>query len=190
MKEVVVQLFSFDELGEEAKARAIEDSRDILTSDGWWSESTLAHWKEELLPEAGYEEAKISFSGFGSQGDGASFTAEVNLTTWFQKEDRAQEYAALIGDPNINAHIFRANHYYVHEHTVDVEVIDEREESEEEELINQLRAEILADARKLAREIYQELEEECEYNESDEAIADVLRANDYYFLENGDFPNV
>lgn len=62
-------------------SRAAEKARDWLgeanTDFEWW-EYTYDLWKE-ALDQIGFENANISFRGFASQGDGASFTSSVNM---------------------------------------------------------------------------------------------------------------
>lgn len=43
-----------------------------------WHESVLSYWTDALAG-IGFVDAKISYSGFWSQGDGASFTSEVDF---------------------------------------------------------------------------------------------------------------
>lgn len=61
--------------------KAIEKARQWLmdgqTDHEWW-EYTYETWKN-ALDQIGFCDADISFSGFWSQGDGASFTANVDL---------------------------------------------------------------------------------------------------------------
>lgn len=73
MKEITIKLYSYDELSEKAKSKAIE----LLKEDGKiiyddWYEST----KDEhmgIIKEAGFSVTNTYFSGFWSQGDGAMF---------------------------------------------------------------------------------------------------------------------
>jgi hypothetical protein len=51
--------------------------QEAATDFDWYSD-VLDIWKEALA-QIGFEDAEISFSGFWSQGDGASFTAGVNV---------------------------------------------------------------------------------------------------------------
>lgn len=60
-----------------AVQRAREWLQEVSTSYDWWDD-TFETWKE-ALDQIGFENADISFRGFASQGDGASFTANVNL---------------------------------------------------------------------------------------------------------------
>jgi len=65
----------YDDLSDEAKERALSWWSESFSGDDSWSESVIEDWKEHRLPEMGFgENAEIAFSGFWSQGDGASFT--------------------------------------------------------------------------------------------------------------------
>ena len=73
MKTIEVNLYSFNELSEEAQKFAIEktqNSENYLDYD--WYESTYEHHKE-LIQAAGFDIDRLYFSGFWSQGDGAMF---------------------------------------------------------------------------------------------------------------------
>jgi hypothetical protein len=61
--------------------KAVEKARSWLqeaATDFDWYSSVLDFWKAAFA-QIGFEDAEISFSGFWSQGDGASFTASVEL---------------------------------------------------------------------------------------------------------------
>lgn len=55
--------------------RAMDYCRDANTDDQWY-EYSLEYWRDDILDMLGFNGADIEFSGFWSQGDGASFTAE------------------------------------------------------------------------------------------------------------------
>ena len=61
--------------------RDVQKARDWLsegaTDHEWW-DCLLDDWKQ-ALEQIGFENANIHFSGFSSQGDGTSFTADVDL---------------------------------------------------------------------------------------------------------------
>jgi hypothetical protein len=84
-RQVRIDVFTFRELldrkskrGEKAAGRAREWLQSGATSHGWW-DCVYDDWKSALA-QIGFGEVDISFSGFWSQGDGASFTADVDLT--------------------------------------------------------------------------------------------------------------
>ena len=61
----------------EAVERAAQWLREGQTDHDWY-DYTYEMWKSALA-QVGFDNADISFSGFWSQGDGASFTASVDL---------------------------------------------------------------------------------------------------------------
>ena len=67
--------YSFDQLSDKLKEEAIERNRDINVFDDW-HDWVIDGFKEDLAEE-GVEVDDVQYSGFYSQGDGASFTGEV-----------------------------------------------------------------------------------------------------------------
>lgn len=79
-RQVRLNAFTFEELierGGKAADKAREWLRDGATDHDWW-DCLFDEWKQ-ALSQIGFDNADISFSGFWSQGDGASFTADVDL---------------------------------------------------------------------------------------------------------------
>jgi len=66
-----VNLYTFEELGEDTKRKAIEKLYDINTECGWW-DWDFDNFKT-IAALIGIDIDKIYFSGFFSQGDGACF---------------------------------------------------------------------------------------------------------------------
>ncbi len=82
-----INIYSLKELVElEAKGemkRACQKAREWLQEgatghDNWWCEHTIETW-ESALKQLGFNDPKIWFSGFWSQGDGACFDATVDI---------------------------------------------------------------------------------------------------------------
>jgi len=67
--------YTFDQLSDKLKEEAIEANRDINVYDDW-HDPVIEGFQEDLR-EMGVEEVKVEYSGFYSQGDGASFTGGV-----------------------------------------------------------------------------------------------------------------
>jgi hypothetical protein len=140
--------FSYKELSDKAQQKARE----------WFSESLDHEWWEHIYEHAkqsgterGFEIEDIRFSGFWSQGDGASWTGSVNIKEFLDyhlKEDNP-DYGryfilqALIAEnqdwvelrTNINRHGF----HYVHDNMMRLESIgysnlDSLDEKDEERL--------------------------------------------------------
>lgn len=138
-------VFTFEELPENIQEKAIDNLRDINTDHQWW-EYSFDYFKE-LLASAGFENADISFSGFWSQGDGASFTADCDAQkilnsmflenegqiAWLIKKgltDKAMEelkrwnlwFTMAENHGSIQFSIYRHLSRYSHENTVSPEV--------------------------------------------------------------------
>lgn len=64
----------FNDLDDRAKERARDWYRRGALDYEWW-DSTEDYWKDWLV-RAGFSDPEIAFSGFSSQGDGASFTGK------------------------------------------------------------------------------------------------------------------
>jgi hypothetical protein len=76
---------TYDQLEDHAKMKARDWYRQIFGEDSYWSESTLEDWKQFLVDIGFGDEPEIAFSGFSSQGDGASFTCNsFDLTKFVQ----------------------------------------------------------------------------------------------------------
>lgn len=163
---------SFNELSEDEKQKVIDDHRNINTDSDWYV-FTLEDW-EEKLERQGFNSPKIYFSGFYSQGDGASFTATVNLEQFLKGRRIATKYAKELKtwQENGDSIVINQSGYYSHEMTMSID---------SDNLSAGLEAFILEEAREQARKIYKELKADYEDLTSDETIAETLRANDYYF---------
>ena len=77
MKTLEVKLFTFEELAPEVQERLIEENRDTLVNWDDWHDPIIEGWVEDMNDRGHDISAKdVSYSGFWSQGDGASFTTK------------------------------------------------------------------------------------------------------------------
>lgn len=86
MPEVItreITVYKFNELSETAKQHAIDDYAQRSMDWEWWD--TVYEDAKEDGKALGYDIDDIRFSGFWSQGDGASWTGRVNLYTFIEK---------------------------------------------------------------------------------------------------------
>lgn len=67
--------FQFDQLSDDAKEKARDWYREASAGDNYFSEPVIEDWKARL-EKKGFNDPEISWSGFSSQGDGASFTCK------------------------------------------------------------------------------------------------------------------
>jgi len=183
MKKITYNVYLFDELGKEAQEKAIEDARDNgINTDYDWHDWILEEAKEKLERQ-GFENAEINFSGFYSQGDGASFNCDVNLNKFLsgrrcKTEYKKQSKAESLEELSI---FIKNNDNHCHEYTMNIEFDDYANDV----MTDKLEAFILEEARDQARKIYRELEKENNYLMTDESITETLIANEYYFTEEG-----
>lgn len=197
MKTTTINLYTFDELSKDVQAKVLDKYRDINTDIdtlGWYPDLTSE--KEKALYDLGYVDAKIKFSGFGSQGDGASFTASVDLPTVCKllKIELPQSFLDWCDDEGASLEVVRgtgyiSNHYF-HENTVSAEMQNAYYSPEQfDNLIAELENKVTADVREESKKIYRAIEEDYTYHTSDENVADTIRANEYMFEADGTMRN-
>jgi len=125
--------FLFDELPKEIQDEIVNrESESIrnsteLVEDYDWNSEVMAGF-EIGMEEMGWENVEVSYSGFYSQGDGASFTGD--LTDGEKKRAFVKEVLGMEKFPDviidrITFHIKRGNSRYVHENSVKLEIYDE-----------------------------------------------------------------
>jgi len=201
-KQLTVTAYSFAELNDKAKDKARDKFREHALQYDWWD--SIYEDADNLATLMGIDIDRkqkggigIEFSGFASQGDGASFTG-----TWSHKTDGAEavrrdapldEKLHAIADeldalgrklgPNVRATITRIDHRYSHDCTVRVDLEDT--EDEDREIDEATRKEVQEALRSFMRWIYRQLESEYTYRMSDEAIDEDIEANDYLFTVEG-----
>ena len=185
-KQITKTVYLFSELSEKAQQRAIDHARNVEAE--CWSDFGADSTLEDaitLLRLLGFTVADdaISYSGFSSQGDGASFVG-----SWYPedvKADQAREHApndepireaseylgalaAKLAGAN-DAGIKIARHYgahYSHEHSVGFEFGEDFPQDDTETFTKQ--------SRDLMRWIYRNLEAEYAYQTSDDTIRERL----------------
>lgn len=188
MKTVKIKTYTFEELSEEAKQKAIDDARngDYYLSREWW-DCVYDYWKEELA-KLGFYEIDISFSGFWSQGDGASFTGKMYLEDYLRARKIYNKYRGLLKfSYEQPCKIIRVTNHYVHERTTTPDIYMETSEMDDKQLakLQELENYISNDIEELNHQIYKELEEEYNGLMEDDAIAEHLTINEYQFTSEG-----
>ena len=194
MKTITINTYTFPELSEEAKDKARQCYHDAYMSDGFWHECTIDDAKEvgKIL---GFDVRDVHFSGFWSQGDGASWTggyeyakgAPAAVASYTGNDAELIRIAHGLQD------IQRRNFYrltasvsvsgrYSHSHTMRAAVEDSsnayRDVSDAEEDVLEL-------FRDFADWIYKNLRNEYDYQTSDLAITETFDANGVAFDADG-----
>lgn len=194
MRTVAQNIYSFIELSESAKEKAIQNQRNY-EQENYSPDELLKEFSEELSNN-GFLKSKIYYSGFCSQGDGLSFDSEIDLKFFvvkhkdrlpllFKRVDRLDDY--------IEAAIYKnsyANHYS-HRKTRYTEVTTQvNTDPRVDKLLNRevITLDELVDFDRLAfcDKFYRELEIDYDRAMDDDSIIETLKANDYEFLRDGE----
>lgn len=210
-------VYKFAELSAEAQERALAYFRESACEDSWWYESVYSDcaeifdrlgivservesWRNISMGKSGKRNVKpdIYFSGFWSQGDGASFVGSWHYKRGMLKAIRAyapndSELLAIASDLQevqrknfyrLTASISRTSHHYCHENTVaiDCEIDSPHGNREASESTENDTAQAM---RRLMRWIYRALESEYDFQTSDSTIKENIDANEYEFDESG-----
>lgn len=185
MKTKTITLYSFKELSREAQKKALEKYRDINTPDFW--HDYIIDDEKETLATQGFEDAKIYYTGFWSQGDGASFEATLNWPKYYATLPKAlqEKWKGYTGEKEIVGGITKRSYQYEHEYTMGVSL----ECNDNSNAPDGLEDRVLQDAREEAKRIYKRLQKEYEYLTSDEMIIEAFEANGYTFREDGTLEN-
>jgi len=215
MRIVETKVYKFDELSDKAKEKARTWWREASVGDNYFSESVIEDaeriaecfgldLKQNAIPlHSGKTrmEPAIHWSGFWSQGDGASFEGTLRpradaiaaLKDYAPKDEKLASIAASVqalhvATGGLLVAVIRTSGNYSHEYTMgfDFEYPDEEDESPLMDIVKSGAEEIATEAmRNFARWIYRTLEKEYEYQNGNEQVDDKIRANEYEFEEDG-----
>lgn len=173
--------YPFDEFTEDISKEGI----DILTREqkhiGGYDNGAWNPHKETTVTES-----NIYFSGFSSQGDGASFEANVNIANWLKAHklaNRYRRYYNIAKKEGYRCAIRRGGQSY-HEMTMHV-YTDGTDYPEYTPKYDVLLERILEDCRQHAKSLYRQLETEYDYLQSDECVIEAIQANEYTFTIDG-----
>ena len=120
-EQIQITLFTFDELSEESQQRVIEPFREAYEPDyDIIYDEFIIDMAEQYGADLKTEE--ITWSGFWSQGDGASFICDFDTEVILPilKEELNEEQVALLEelDAQIDCASIRTGYQYSHENTV------------------------------------------------------------------------
>lgn len=180
MKTLSKTVYEYSELSDSAKEKALQWFCADLRYD--WHEFVTDDFKA-ILELIGFRDIKTQFSGFSSQGDGASFAAYYSYDKGSAEKVKAYapQDSVLHDIAQSIAAIQRRAFYglseriktcgrYCHEYAMTCD-----------------NADLLEQFRRLARWYYSTLEKEYEYATSAESLADVAAANEWHFDSEGGF---
>ena len=181
------------------KDELIEKYHDINVDNDWW-EYTYGEFKLDMLIK-GITVNNINFSGFYSQGDGASFTGRIDMCQFLKVHGLEEHYMGAVffaGQGELYADIRRGSSRYCHEHSVEATLIEDTYNNFDDETrfdIYTRMEEVLNDewqdleeqvnniCRSYMQDLYHKLRDEYESLTSREAIWDTIVANELHELE-------
>lgn len=180
--------------------RAIKNLQQSISQDGVELDFTVQYWQEKL-EKLGFEKPQIYYSLSYSQGDGASFTCKYvdydllidNYKDQMQLTNREIKAIKYIAEYyGLDGYIIRKQSYYCHEHTVqfcqDYGYLDSDCKRVDQFIYNTMKKlEVFIDQLilSISKKIFNDLQRDYEYYLSDEYIMELIKINDYQFLENG-----
>lgn len=206
---ICTTVYQFPELSAAAKERARIWYREVAVADDWWDAVyddfericdilgvSLKTRPVRLMGGGTRAMPCIWFSGFSSQGDGASFEATIRHAKGSAREIRAyapkDQVLHSIADRlqevqrrnfyQLGAEVSHRGRYY-HEYGIAIDVTRDSPtgqvpaEGSEETVVEALRD--------LARWLYRQLEAEYDHLTSDEAVDEGITINAYTFTEAG-----
>lgn len=212
MRTIEVKLFQFDELSDSAKEKAREwyregNPNDLLDNmlESFETAAELLGITFEsrtvsLMNGKTRQESDIRYSGFSSQGDGASFGGSFEFAKGCSKAIRAEfsedktlhriadeltvlQSRKVLGSQNcepITAKITQSGSYF----HMDVEI---NEDEDGETILQGEDADTFRDLmRDFAQWIYDSLEAEHDYQNSNEVVDENILGNEYEFDEEGE----
>lgn len=196
MRTATIEIYQFNELSDDAKETARAWYRDGIQYDEWWD--FTFECAKEIGKLIGINIDDIYFSGFSSQGDGACFVGDYSYQKWSVKKIR--EYAPSDKDLldiaenlasvqrryfyQLTASVTHTGHYN-HEYSVTIDVEDSRQDWCEN-VAKEGGDMIIESLRDFMRWIYERLESEYEYLNSDDVVDKSIQCNEYEFKANGE----
>lgn len=187
METKTVTLYTFCELSQEAQKNVVKQCQDEgLDCDPYWYQ--VLEWDmQDELKALGYDDPKVLFSGFGSQGDGACFTATIDVEKWITTHKKEKDFPLLMKNPyEVKFCITHSWQYYYSTSTdVEYECHDtyENECQKLQELIEKEREE-------LGKKFYKQLEELYDELTSEGYIREMLGNSEELYTVDGKIPNV
>lgn len=199
--ETLTAVYKFTDLSEEIQNKIIEKEKSYIAENpcDWWSDPIIEGFHEEM-EEAGFTDIETAWSGFWSQGDGASFTAKIRGTEdtkKFVREVLGLKYIDEVLE-NIYISIRRTDSRYSHSRTMDANVeIDGDEEIEKDmgtgmiividvtESLEPIEDAVRTWARNRADKLYDDLEKGYNEQFEDDAIRQDLISRDDDYDEDG-----
>jgi len=200
MRTETIEIYTFDELSDDAKEKARE----------WWRSGGLDYdWYAHIFSDfvtifeiLGFDviESNIHFSGFWSQGDGASFTGSYKYNKGSTKKirDYAPQDNALHEIADTLQALQKRNFYglwgniercstshYVHENTISCSEAY-RDSGNYQDATSDAQDTLTDCARDLCHRLYARLKKEYDWINSNKQVDESIKCNEYEFTVTGE----
>jgi hypothetical protein len=171
---IEVEVLEYDELPAKVRTTLLRKEAETL-AEIWQSDCVEDQFREKA-EAIGFSNIKVWYSGFGSQGDGACFDADIDLKMVLGHLGIPNEVDMDTG-VEWSCHIETISQRYNHERTRKIvfEILDEDNPDLEEEIGDKIEALRL----ELCRKLYADLEADYYSSISDEECLKFLRARRY-----------
>lgn len=186
MRTIEKTVYSIDELDERSFQKAYDS---WSASQEFFDEFIIEDMMEELKNQ-GVEDPKIRYSGFSSQGDGASFTGRVRDVGAFLGRELNRHEKFVLEQTSVNL-VANSSRYY-HESTVTTDFkfgyshTFDNQLSKLEKIACELESEINDKRLNLCHEFYRRLESEYNYQMSEDSSKEYCESNNIEFYNNGE----
>jgi len=212
METIQINLYTFEELDEKAKKIALSAYFELSIGYDWWD-----YIYDDFITICDclgitVDKNSIAFEGFYSQGDGSGFSAEVDLPRLLRslKNKGWRGYAPKLEFdftlPTIDKRVLRlvnngkidTNPRIIKRQSCYAVVVDlgvypaeqeARDRSNTYSELDELEKWFNGIAQIINKFLFKSLQQEYEYQTSDEAIAELISANNYHFLADGSKAN-
>lgn len=192
-QEITKTYYTILELSPDIREKVLEKHRDI-NIDYDWHEFLIDDFKEELT-SMGFNNPKISFSGFWSQGDGLSFECDsLDLGKLFNHIDVPKPHHIQTYQAIFTGSIDRINSRYSHERTCRLSLgyqdyyghhIRPQRLKRLNSIIDDLYSRLDDLYVDMCSKFYRALEKEYNYLTSEDLIIETLNANEFLFDDTG-----
>ena len=181
---VTLKVFKFDELKSDVQEKVLSRFRRDVDLD--FSNDYLQERFKEMATEKGFDNSSFNWCLGYCQGDGVSFTANVDLEKFLSINGLKDRFKSLL-DVDAVFKVVRGNSHYYHKYTVDAEYdLNADFDSEEmKRLSEELKTLIDAEKNRICDACEKIGYGEYEFIISDECLKYNIQSNEYEFLENG-----
>ena len=184
-----IRVYDYEELSENAKARARDWYREGGLDYDWYD--SLFDWAKQAGACLGVQVDDIRFSGFWSQGDGASFTGTYRYRPGWRVALRAEFGGEALAELERIGSVLQAAQMpvfykgsavvsqrgrYCHEYSADIEC---------DPSTTSFEADTQEALRDFMRWVYTQLGREYEYLVADGTVEEAILANGYEFTSDG-----